>query len=62
MSEEEKAKEDIKKLHIGLDFKSLLNWIDTIASKIEALTKRVEALEANLKEAKETETEEEDEW
>ena len=62
MSEKEKAKEDIKKLDIGLSLKSLLAWIDSIASKIEALTKRVEALEANLKEAKETETEEEEPW
>ena len=62
MSEKEKAKEDVRKLDIGLSLKSLLKWIDTIASKIEALTRRVEALEANLKEAKETEHEEEEEW
>ena len=61
MSKEE-AKEDIKKLDIGLSLKSLLNWIDTIAANIELHEKRLQALEANLKEAKETETRDEDEW
>lgn len=62
MSEKERAKEDIKKLDVGLSLKSLLKWIDSIASRMEALTKRVEALEANLPEAKETETEEDEQW
>lgn len=59
---EEKAKEDLKKLDIGLSLKSLLNWIDETTGTIRDHEKRIQALEANLPEAKETETEEEEEW
>lgn len=53
--------EEAQKVKLGFSLQSLLNWIEKTEARIEALKARVSALEANLKEAKETEQPEEDE-